>query len=103
MAGRRCVRASTSDGVRTVRIAGGIHAPPGGSMTRKDALELLGLSADATAEEIGRQYAHHFSDYQIRLTNAPTPALKRLYQKNLAELEEAYALLAATPEEVVIG
>jgi RNA-directed DNA polymerase len=35
-----------------------------------------------------------YNDYQIRLTNAPTASLKRMYQKNLQELKAAVEVLA---------
>jgi flagellar basal body-associated protein FliL len=34
-----------------------------------------------------------FNEYQIRLTNAPTPNLKKIYQSNLQELNTAFAVL----------
>jgi hypothetical protein len=39
------------------------------------------------------KYQELFNDYQLRLTNAPTPNLKKLYQKNLQELNEALEAL----------
>lgn len=68
-------------------------------MTREEALDLLGVSPQATVEQIEKQYGELFSDYQIRLTNAPTPALRKLYQKNLGELEAAHRLLSADVAE----
>ena len=62
-------------------------------MTRDDAAQLLGLSLSARADEVRQRFQELYSDYQIRLTNAPTPSLKRTYQQNLRELEEASRLL----------
>ncbi len=47
-----------------------------------------------SAQEIRRQYQRIYNDYQIRLTNAPTASLKRMYQKNLQELKAAVEVLA---------
>lgn len=56
-------------------------------------LEILGLPESASTADIQKKYQELFDDYHIRLTNAPTPALKKLYQKNLQEIEDAYAML----------
>ncbi len=56
-------------------------------------LEILGLNEQATPSEIQKRYQELYDDYNIRLTNAPTPALKKLYQKNLQEIEDAYSKL----------
>jgi hypothetical protein len=63
-------------------------------MTKEHAAQLLGLNANASADEVTRKYQELYTDYQIRLTNAPTPNLKKTYQKNLQELEEACRTLA---------
>jgi hypothetical protein len=70
-------------------------------ITKEEALELLNISANAGKEEISSAYKQLFSDYQIRLTNAPTPHLKTLYQNNLKKLEEALKLLL--PEGIGAG
>jgi hypothetical protein len=62
-------------------------------MTKEEAMELLNVSEGAASNEIGQAYKQLFSDYQIRLTNAPTPHLKTLYQNNLKKLEEAIKIL----------
>ncbi|MCF8364988.1 MAG: hypothetical protein K9H16_04360 [Bacteroidales bacterium] len=62
-------------------------------MQKDEALQLLNLKDNATSEEIVAKYNEQYSDYQVRLTNAPTPNLKKLYQKNLQELEEAKSVL----------
>ena len=72
-------------------------------MTREDALELLQLSAGATRKQIQEQYTELFNDYQIRLEHAPTPALRKLYQRNLGELESAHRLLTADFSEAGVG
>jgi hypothetical protein len=61
------------------------------SKSRLDYLEVLNLDENATSEMIETRFNELFSDFQIRLTNAPTANLKKLYQKNLQELESAYA------------
>lgn len=58
-------------------------------MTKTDAAGLLGVSEEAPVAEVRRRYESLHNDYQIRLTNAPTPALKKTYQQKLQELGEA--------------
>lgn len=62
-------------------------------ITKEEALELLNLSSSSGKDEISSAYKQLYSDYQIRLTNAPTPHLKTLYQNNLKKLEDALKLL----------
>lgn len=62
--------------------------------SKAQAAELLGIGPGASAPEIRRQYQRIYNDYQIRLTNAPTASLKRMYQKNLQELKAAVEVLA---------
>jgi hypothetical protein len=62
-------------------------------MNKSEASELLNLSTNATKTEISSAYKKLFSDYQIRLSNAPTPHLKTLYQNNLKKLEDAMKVL----------
>ena len=64
------------------------------AVSRAQASELLGIAPGASAQEIRRQYQRIYNDYQIRLTNAPTASLKRMYQKNLQELKAAVEVLA---------
>lgn len=62
-------------------------------MERDEALQLLGLPANATEEQVRKAYGEVYNDYQLRLTNAPTPNLKKLYQKNLEETNQALSVL----------
>lgn len=62
-------------------------------MTREQALELLNLSDDSSLDQIQKRYNELFSDYQLRLTNAPVPNLKKKYQKHLQDLEQARIIL----------
>ncbi len=62
-------------------------------MTINEAFELLNISSVASEEEIVSAYKKLYSDYQIRLNNAPTPHLKTLYQNNIKKLDEAFHLL----------
>ena len=64
------------------------------SLSRPQAAELLGVAVGATADEVRRQYQKIYNDYQIRLTNAPTASLKRMYQKSVQELKAAVEVLA---------
>jgi hypothetical protein len=73
-------------------------APPGGGlpggMTEAEAAELLGLWPGTPAEDVRRRYQKLFNDFQIRITNAPTPALKKMYQKNIQDLKTAADLIS---------
>ena len=64
------------------------------SPSESEAAELLGVTPGAPPHEIRRKYQKIYNDYQIRLTNAPTASLKRMYQKNLQELKAAVEVLA---------
>jgi len=64
------------------------------SRSESAAAELLGVTPGAPPHEIRRKYQKIYNDYQIRLTNAPTASLKRMYQKNLQELKAAVEVLA---------
>jgi len=64
------------------------------STSEAEAAELLGVPPGAPPHEIRRKYQKIYNDYQIRLTNAPTASLKRMYQKNLQELKAAVEVLA---------
>jgi len=62
-------------------------------MTKEEAAAILGILPTSTIDEVRRRYQELHSDYQIRLTNAPTPTLRKAYQKNLQELREASEVL----------
>jgi hypothetical protein len=59
-------------------------------MNPQEASHILGVPENASEAEIKDKFNELYNDYQIRLTNAPTPNLKKLYQKNIEELNEAY-------------
>ena len=63
-------------------------------MSPAKAAELLGVLPGTPAHEVKRRYHKIYNDYQVRLTNAPTPSLKRLYQRNLQEVQAAAELLS---------
>jgi hypothetical protein len=67
---------------------------PAGAMSVEEAAELMGVLPGAPAHEIRKKYQKIYNDFQIRLTNAPTPSLKRMYQKNLQDLKVAAELLS---------
>jgi predicted component of type VI protein secretion system len=69
-------------------------APLPQGMTPAQAAELLGVAAGAPAAEVRRQYQKLQNDLQVRMTNTPSPSLKRMYQKNLQELKMACDVLA---------
>jgi WD40 repeat protein len=68
-------------------------------MTKQEAAAILSIDPQATADEVRRRYEQLYSDYQIRLTNAPTPSLKKVYQKNLQELQEAVQVLNGSADQ----
>ena len=69
-------------------------------MNRTDAALILNVDPSASPEEARRAYQELFTEHQVRLTNAPTPALRSLYQARLLELEEAKdALLSTSPSD----
>lgn len=84
-------------------------------MTRGEAAALLGVSEDAAEAQVHARYQELYSDFQLRLTHAPSPALKKMYQKNLQEVEEARGVLlphaasshfdlpARTPQQPNVG
>jgi DnaJ-domain-containing protein 1 len=63
-------------------------------MSPAQAAELLGVSPHAPAAEVRRQYAKLHNDLHVRMTNTPSPSLRRMYQKNLQELKAACEVLA---------
>jgi len=62
-------------------------------MTRAEAAAILGVDEHAPVGEIRKRYESLHTDFQIRLTNAPTPALKKTYQQKLQDVHEASAVL----------
>jgi pSer/pThr/pTyr-binding forkhead associated (FHA) protein len=67
-------------------------APP--AMTPAQAAELLGIAVGTAPADVRRQYQKLHNDLQVRMTNTPSPSLKRMYQKNLQELKLACEVLA---------
>ena len=63
-------------------------------MTEAEAAEILGLWPGSPADEVKRRYQKLFNDFQIRITNAPTPALKKMYQKNIQDLRTAADIIS---------
>lgn len=68
-------------------------AAPGG-MSPAEAAELIGLWPGSPPEEVRKRYQKLYNDFQIRLTNAPTPALKKMYQRNMQDLRTACEVIA---------
>jgi predicted component of type VI protein secretion system len=64
------------------------------AMDPAEAAEMLGLWPGSPPEEVRKRYQKMYNDFQIRLTNAPTPSLKKMYQKNLQDLRAAAETLA---------
>lgn len=73
----------------------GVPAPAATSrMDPAEAAEMLGVWPGSPPEEVRKRYQKMYNDFQIRLTNAPTPSLKKMYQKNLQDLRAAAEALA---------
>ncbi len=62
-------------------------------MTQQEARQTLGLPDNCSPGEVREKFNDMYNDYQIRLTNAPTPNLKKLYEKNIEELHQALNVL----------
>jgi predicted component of type VI protein secretion system len=85
-----------------VPVPGAPPAPPraaaaaagAGGMTEAEAAEILGLWPGSPPDEVVRRYQKLFNDFQIRITNAPTPALKKMYQKNIQDLRTAADIIS---------
>ena len=63
----------------------------------KTTLANRSLTQQFTRQEVRKRYQKLYNDFQIRLTNAPTPALKKMYQRNMQDLK------VACPEEVALN
>jgi predicted component of type VI protein secretion system len=72
---------------------GAATAAPGG-MSAAEAAELIGLWPGSPPEEVRKRYQKLYNDFQIRLTNAPTPALKKMYQRNMQDLKVACEVIS---------
>jgi formylglycine-generating enzyme required for sulfatase activity len=62
-------------------------------MNRNEAFELLGVGPGWDMESIRRRHEELYGEYQIRLTNAPTAALQKLYREKLEALGAARMVL----------
>lgn len=65
-----------------------------GAMSAAEAAELIGLWPGSPPDEVRKRYQKLYNDFQIRLTNAPTPALKKMYQRNMQDLKVACEVIA---------
>lgn len=65
-----------------------------GAMSAAEAAELIGLWPGSPPDEVRKRYQKLYNDFQIRLTNAPTPALKKMYQRNMQDLKTACEVIA---------
>lgn len=66
----------------------------GGAMSPAEAAELIGLWPGSPPDEVRKRYQKLYNDFQIRLTNAPTPALKKMYQRNMQDLKIACEVIS---------
>jgi len=64
------------------------------AMSPAQAAELLGIPVGTPAAEVRRQYQRLHNDLHVRMTNTPSPSLRRMYQKNLQELKAACEVMA---------
>jgi pSer/pThr/pTyr-binding forkhead associated (FHA) protein len=88
------LEAKTQPAVPAYRPPAPPAAPAVPAMTPAQAAELLGLVAGTAPADVRRQYQKLHNDLQVRMTNTPSPSLKRMYQKNLQELKLACEVLA---------
>jgi hypothetical protein len=63
-------------------------------MSAAEAAELIGLWPGSPPDEVRKRYQKLYNDFQIRLTNAPTPALKKMYQRNMQDLKVACEVIS---------
>jgi len=63
--------------------------PPANAAAQAEAAALLGVWPGAQPEEVLHRYQKLRDDLAGRLKHSPTPALKRMYQKNLQDLRQA--------------
>jgi FKBP-type peptidyl-prolyl cis-trans isomerase len=68
-------------------------------MNKDEALSKLELEEGATSSEINTQYQEFHNEFQMRITNAPTEHQRKLYQKKLEELSEAFNVLGGENPE----
>lgn len=66
-------------------------------MTREEALHALGLEISVSPADLEQALLEKVSQLEQRLNSAPTDALKAKYRQQLAELEEARAVLVGGP------
>jgi pSer/pThr/pTyr-binding forkhead associated (FHA) protein len=88
------LEAKTQPAVPAYRPPPPAAAPAAPAMTAAQAAEMLGLAAGTPPADVRRQYQKLHNDLQVRMTNTPSPSLKRMYQKNLQELKLACEVLA---------
>lgn len=86
------LEAKTQPAIPSYRPPAPPPVPQGMSVAQ--AAEMLGVDPGATPADVRRQYQKLHNDLQIRITNTPSPSLKRMYQKNLQELKMACERLA---------
>ena len=68
-------------------------------MTHNEALSKLELEEGATSSEINSQYQEFYNEFQMRITNAPTEHQRKLYQKKMEELTQAFEILSGDSSE----
>lgn len=63
-------------------------------LTKAAAADVLGVPVTASRQDIERRYQEVFNEFSVRLTHAPTAALRETFQKNLREVQAAVDVLA---------
>jgi len=79
---------------KTVLMTKGAASKAAASQAKSSgAWAVLDLPMGSSEKEIRQKYQELFSEYQVRLTNAPTPKLKEKYNQKLEDLRAAFAEL----------
>jgi uncharacterized membrane protein YphA (DoxX/SURF4 family) len=71
-------------------------------MTPEAAFTALGCEVEVSLDATTQQYQTRYTEMQVRLDNAPTPQLKRLYQDRLHDIEAAYQMLKSLPRTAAV-
>jgi len=65
---------------------------------QREALNLLEMDPGATEDVIRSRFKELYSEFQVRTTNAPTPELKKKYERRVEELRHAVEVLIPPTE-----
>jgi hypothetical protein len=84
---RVATRDPTASGPTVASGAHGSGAPT--VLTREGAETILGVARKAAAEEIQSRHERLAGELRAKIQHAPTPALRRMFQRQLADLNRA--------------